>query len=162
MVRVYIHVNSRLVCVWILFLGQLSHTALFASVWSVSLSLAVYFTQHSQAFSMPTREYIYYIENSPCWRRETTNSQHCAISCLLSLSHTHKQQTDRHAGNLLACPDGRLCYLDFGMMSYADTNQRNGFLLAVVVRLYLDTSVSPSLCLCRHASGFLHLILSWH
>eukprot|EP00980_Cylindrotheca_fusiformis_P011821 scaffold2816_cov121-Cylindrotheca_fusiformis.AAC.37 len=34
--------------------------------------------------------------------------------------------------NLLACPDGRLCYLDFGMMSYADRNQRNGFLLAVV------------------------------
>jgi predicted unusual protein kinase regulating ubiquinone biosynthesis (AarF/ABC1/UbiB family) len=49
-------------------------------------------------------------------------------------SLSHKQQTDRHAGNLLACPDGRLCYLDFGMMSYADTNQRNGFLLAVVVR----------------------------
>jgi hypothetical protein len=35
-------------------------------------------------------------------------------------------------GNLLACPDGRLCYLDFGMMSYADSKQRNGFLLAVV------------------------------
>jgi predicted unusual protein kinase regulating ubiquinone biosynthesis (AarF/ABC1/UbiB family) len=32
----------------------------------------------------------------------------------------------------LACPDGRLCYLDFGMMSYADRAQRNGFLLAVV------------------------------
>lgn len=39
---------------------------------------------------------------------------------------------DPHAGNLLACPDGRLCYLDFGMMSYADRAQRNGFLLAVV------------------------------
>jgi hypothetical protein len=39
---------------------------------------------------------------------------------------------DPHAGNLLACPDGRLCYLDFGMMSYADRTQRNGFLLAVV------------------------------
>ena len=26
----------------------------------------------------------------------------------------------------------RLCYLDFGMMSYAALNQRNGFLLAVV------------------------------
>lgn len=36
------------------------------------------------------------------------------------------------AGNLLACPDGRLCYLDFGMMSYAASHQRNGFLLAVV------------------------------
>ena len=39
---------------------------------------------------------------------------------------------DPHAGNLLACPDGRLCYLDFGMMSYAANDQRNGFLLAVV------------------------------
>jgi len=38
----------------------------------------------------------------------------------------------RHAGNLLACKDGRLCYLDFGMMSYASATQRNGFLLAVV------------------------------
>lgn len=32
----------------------------------------------------------------------------------------------------MACKDGRLCYLDFGMMSYAAPNQRNGFLLAVV------------------------------
>ena len=39
---------------------------------------------------------------------------------------------DPHGGNLLACPDGRLCYLDFGMMSYVDRSQRNGFLLAVV------------------------------
>jgi predicted unusual protein kinase regulating ubiquinone biosynthesis (AarF/ABC1/UbiB family) len=39
---------------------------------------------------------------------------------------------DPHAGNLLACKDGRLCYLDFGMMSYAASSQRNGFLLAVV------------------------------
>lgn len=67
---------------------------------------------------------------------------------------------DPHAGNLLACPDGRLCYLDFGMMSYADKKQRNGFLLAVIhivnrdwselVRVYqrlgfipLDTDVRP-------------------
>jgi hypothetical protein len=67
---------------------------------------------------------------------------------------------DPHAGNLLACPDGRLCYLDFGMMSYAERAQRNGFLLAVVhivnrdwgelVRVYqrlgfipLDTDVRP-------------------
>ncbi len=39
---------------------------------------------------------------------------------------------DPHGGNLLVVPDGRLCYLDFGMMSYAETEQRNGFLLAVV------------------------------
>eukprot|EP00984_Skeletonema_dohrnii_P021911 scaffold11055_cov109-Skeletonema_dohrnii-CCMP3373.AAC.2 len=34
--------------------------------------------------------------------------------------------------DLLATKDGRLCYLDFGMMSYAAAKQRNGFLLAVV------------------------------
>lgn len=39
---------------------------------------------------------------------------------------------DPHGGNLLVVPDGRLCYLDFGMMSYAGREQRNGFLLAVV------------------------------
>lgn len=60
---------------------------------------------------------------------------------------------DPHAGNLLACPDGRLCYLDFGMMSYAAANQRNGFLLAVVhivnrdwpalVRLYRELGFIP-------------------
>ena len=46
-------------------------------------------------------------------------------SCLLFAA-------DPHGGNLLACEDGRLCYLDFGMMSYAAAKQRNGFLLAVV------------------------------
>lgn len=60
---------------------------------------------------------------------------------------------DPHAGNLLACPDGRLCYLDFGMMSFADKEQRNGFLLAVVhivnrdwselVRLYQKLGFIP-------------------
>jgi len=53
----------------------------------------------------------------------------------------------------LACEDGRLCYLDFGMMSYAAVNQRNGFLLAVVhivnrdwnelVRLYQKLGFIP-------------------
>ena len=47
------------------------------------------------------------------------------ISCLC-------HSPSRFSGNLLACPDGRLCYLDFGMMSYATLDQRNGFLLAVV------------------------------
>ena len=60
---------------------------------------------------------------------------------------------DPHGGNLLACPDGRLCYLDFGMMSYAASHQRNGFLLAVVhivnrdwaelVRLYCRLGFIP-------------------
>lgn len=53
----------------------------------------------------------------------------------------------------MACEDGRLCYLDFGMMSYAASNQRNGFLLAVVhivnrdwpelVRLYVKLGFIP-------------------
>lgn len=53
----------------------------------------------------------------------------CSLKQVLENGYFH---ADPHAGNLLACPDGRLCYLDFGMMSYADSSQRNGFLLAVV------------------------------
>ena len=81
----------------------------------------------------------------------------CSLRQILENGFFH---ADPHAGNLLACPDGRLCYLDFGacllsnhrvcvvfvcflrpltpfvlhegMMSYAASNQRNGFLLAVV------------------------------
>ena len=50
------------------------------------------------------------------------------------LIHVYQREffLDPHAGNLLVVPDGRLCYLDFGMMSYAAGPQRNGFLLAVV------------------------------
>lgn len=81
----------------------------------------------------------------------------CSLQQILENGFFH---ADPHAGNLLACPDGRLCYLDFGMMSYADKKQRNGFLLAVIhivnrdwselVRVYqrlgfipLDTDVKP-------------------
>lgn len=53
----------------------------------------------------------------------------CSLRQILENGFFH---ADPHAGNLLACPDGRLCYLDFGMMSYATLEQRNGFLLAVV------------------------------
>mmetsp|Transcript_35020 Transcript_35020/g.84763 ORF Transcript_35020/g.84763 Transcript_35020/m.84763 type:complete len:756 (-) Transcript_35020:3488-5755(-) len=53
----------------------------------------------------------------------------CSLQQILENGFFH---ADPHAGNLLACADGRLCYLDFGMMSYADRRQRNGFLLAVV------------------------------
>ena len=53
----------------------------------------------------------------------------CSLRQILENGFFH---ADPHAGNLLACSDGRLCYLDFGMMSYADKKQRNGFLLAVV------------------------------
>jgi len=53
----------------------------------------------------------------------------CSLRQILENGFFH---ADPHAGNLLACEDGRLCYLDFGMMSYASAGQRNGFLLAVV------------------------------
>mmetsp|Transcript_12623 Transcript_12623/g.16888 ORF Transcript_12623/g.16888 Transcript_12623/m.16888 type:complete len:920 (+) Transcript_12623:281-3040(+) len=53
----------------------------------------------------------------------------CSLRQILENGFFH---ADPHAGNLLACADGRLCYLDFGMMSYAAPEQRNGFLLAVV------------------------------
>jgi len=53
----------------------------------------------------------------------------CSLRQILENGFFH---ADPHAGNLLATPSGRLCYLDFGMMSFAATNQRNGFLLAVV------------------------------
>jgi len=53
----------------------------------------------------------------------------CSMGQILANGFFH---ADPHAGNLLAVPDGRICYLDFGMMSYAETQQRNGFLLAVV------------------------------
>jgi predicted unusual protein kinase regulating ubiquinone biosynthesis (AarF/ABC1/UbiB family) len=53
----------------------------------------------------------------------------CSLRQILENGFFH---ADPHAGNLLATADGRLCYLDFGMMSYADVSQRNGFLLAVI------------------------------
>jgi len=75
----------------------------------------------------------------------------CSLRQILENGFFH---ADPHAGNLLACPDGRLCYLDFGMMSYASKAQRNGFLLAVVhivnrdwnelVRLYQRLGFIPA------------------
>jgi len=75
----------------------------------------------------------------------------CELRQILENGFFH---ADPHAGNLLATPDGRLCYLDFGMMSYAAANQRNGFLLAVVhlvngdwnelVKLYVKMGFIPS------------------
>eukprot|EP00584_Thalassiosira_punctigera_P005369 CAMPEP_0172544070 /NCGR_PEP_ID=MMETSP1067-20121228/14306_1 /TAXON_ID=265564 ORGANISM="Thalassiosira punctigera, Strain Tpunct2005C2" /NCGR_SAMPLE_ID=MMETSP1067 /ASSEMBLY_ACC=CAM_ASM_000444 /LENGTH=978 /DNA_ID=CAMNT_0013330569 /DNA_START=63 /DNA_END=2999 /DNA_ORIENTATION=- len=53
----------------------------------------------------------------------------CSLRQIMENGFFH---ADPHAGNLLATKEGRLCYLDFGMMSYAAAAQRNGFLLAVV------------------------------
>ena len=57
---------------------------------------------------------------------------HLRQKCVLFFQNFSSVHADPHAGNLLVVPDGRLCYLDFGMMSYAAGPQRNGFLLAVV------------------------------
>ena len=56
----------------------------------------------------------------------------CSVRQILDNGFFH---ADPHAGNLLAVTDEagtRLCYLDFGMMGYANEEQRKGFLLAVV------------------------------
>jgi len=39
---------------------------------------------------------------------------------------------DPHAGNLLALPNGKLCYLDFGMVSYLESSQRYSIIESVV------------------------------
>ena len=45
----------------------------------------------------------------------------CSLRQMLDSGFFH---ADPHAGNLLATDDGRLCYLDFGMMSYLEERQR--------------------------------------
>ena len=53
----------------------------------------------------------------------------CSLKQMLDLGYFH---ADPHAGNLLATDDGKLCYLDFGMMSYLDEAQRLSIVEAVV------------------------------
>ena len=53
----------------------------------------------------------------------------CSLRQLLDNGFFH---ADPHPGNLLAMPDGRLAYLDFGMMSKIETYQRHGLIEAVV------------------------------
>ncbi|MBO9999217.1 MAG: AarF/ABC1/UbiB kinase family protein [Cyanobacteria bacterium SID2] len=53
----------------------------------------------------------------------------CSLRQLLEHGFFH---ADPHPGNLLAMPDGRLAYLDFGMMSEVKTYQRYGLIEAVV------------------------------
>ncbi|KAJ8612860.1 hypothetical protein CTAYLR_002033 [Chrysophaeum taylorii] len=53
----------------------------------------------------------------------------CSLRQMLESGYFH---ADPHAGNLLATEDGRLCYLDFGMMSYLEENQRLSIIEAVV------------------------------
>ncbi len=53
----------------------------------------------------------------------------CSLQQLLEHGFFH---ADPHPGNLLALPDGRLCYLDFGMMSEVSRKSRTGLIKAVV------------------------------
>ncbi|MCL2924138.1 MAG: AarF/ABC1/UbiB kinase family protein [Trichodesmium sp. MAG_R04] len=53
----------------------------------------------------------------------------CSLRQLLEHGFFH---ADPHPGNLLASPDGKLVYLDFGMMSQVKPYQRYGLLEAVV------------------------------
>lgn len=53
----------------------------------------------------------------------------CSLRQLLEHGFFH---ADPHPGNLLATPDGKLAYLDFGMMSEIDLYQRYGLIEAVV------------------------------
>ena len=53
----------------------------------------------------------------------------CSLKQLLEDGFFH---ADPHPGNLLALKDGRLCYLDFGMMSEVSRQSRTGLIKAVV------------------------------
>ncbi|HJN36598.1 MAG TPA: AarF/ABC1/UbiB kinase family protein [Prochlorococcaceae cyanobacterium Fu_MAG_50] len=53
----------------------------------------------------------------------------CSLQQLLEHGFFH---ADPHPGNLLALADGRLCYLDFGMMSEVSRESRTGLIQAVV------------------------------
>jgi Predicted unusual protein kinase len=53
----------------------------------------------------------------------------CSLQQLLDQGFFH---ADPHPGNLLVMPDGRLAYLDFGMMSEVSPEQRYGLIEAIV------------------------------
>ncbi|MCS6781727.1 MAG: AarF/ABC1/UbiB kinase family protein [Gloeomargarita sp. SKYBB_i_bin120] len=53
----------------------------------------------------------------------------CSLRQLLEHGFFH---ADPHPGNLLATRDGKLAYLDFGMMSYVSPQQRYGLITAIV------------------------------
>lgn len=53
----------------------------------------------------------------------------CSLRQMLENGFFH---ADPHAGNLLAMPNGKLCYLDFGMVSYVEAAQRYSIIEAVV------------------------------
>ena len=54
------------------------------------------------------------------------------VQCSLEQLLEHGFSTLTRIGNLLALKDGRLCYLDFGMMSEVSRDSRSGLIQAVV------------------------------
>lgn len=54
---------------------------------------------------------------------------YCSLAQLLDRGFYH---ADPHPGNLLMTHDGRLAYLDFGMMGHLDKDLRRGLLSAMV------------------------------
>jgi len=73
----------------------------------------------------------------------------CSLRQMLEKGFFH---ADPHGGNLLATPDGRLAYLDFGMMSEVEPFQRYGILEAVVHMVNRDFK---SLCELYVRLGFI-------
>ncbi|MDX2271528.1 MAG: AarF/ABC1/UbiB kinase family protein [Cyanobacteriota bacterium] len=61
----------------------------------------------------------------------------CSLRQLLENGFFH---ADPHPGNLLAMPDGRLAYIDFGMMSAIQPHQRYGLIKAIVHLVNRDFS----------------------
>lgn len=66
----------------------------------------------------------------------------CSLRQMLDNGFFH---ADPHAGNLLATPEGKLCYLDFGMMSYVKADQRYAIIEAVVHLVNRDFNALASL-----------------
>lgn len=66
----------------------------------------------------------------------------CSLRQMLENGYFH---ADTHLGNLLARPNGNLCYLDFGMMSEVEPAQRYGIIEAVVHMVNRDFAALANL-----------------
>lgn len=73
----------------------------------------------------------------------------CSLRQMLENGFFH---ADPHAGNLLAMSSGKLCYLDFGMVSYVEASQRYSIIEAVVHMVNRDFN---SLCNLYKRMGFI-------
>lgn len=85
-----------------------------------------------------TMEWIYGIKltNMEAIKEQGIDARHlidvgvqCSLRQLLEFGFFH---ADPHPGNLLATPEGKLAYIDFGMMSEVKPEQRYGLIEAVV------------------------------